>query len=122
MSAIDPKRGELWEVNFDQTRGDEIRNLHPALVMNVPEAGRLRLRMVVPITSGNPGFLKHFWMVGIIANDANGLDHDSFADTFQFKSVSIDRFIYRRGKITSIDLLEEITAAITLCIGLNPPR
>lgn len=122
MSAIDPKRGELWEVNFDRTRGDEIRNLHPALVMNVPEAGRLRLRMVVPITSGNSGFLKHFWMVGIKRNDANGLDHDSFADTFQFKSVSIDRFIYRRGKITSIDLLEEITAAITLCIGLNPPR
>lgn len=119
MAIIDPKRGEIWNVNFDRTRGDEIRNIHPALVMNVRDAGRLKLRMVVPITTGNPGFLRHFWMVGIRANDSNGLDHDSFADTFQFKSVSVDRFVNLRGTITSRDLLMEVMSAIALCIGLR---
>ena len=67
MAAVDPKRGEIWNVNFDPTRGDELSNLHPALVMNIRDAGRLKLRMVVPITTGNPGFTKHFWMVGVLA-------------------------------------------------------
>ena len=116
MVNIDPKRGEIWNVDFDKTRGDEIRNLHPALVINRSDAGRLRLRLVVPITTGNPSFSRHFWMVGIHANATNGLDHDSFLDTFQLKSVSVERFIGRRGHITSQKLLTDILAAIALCI------
>lgn len=120
MARIDPKRGEIWNVNFDPTRGDEISKVRPALVMNVREAGRLNLRMVVPITTGNSGFSRHFWMVGIRANAKNGLNQDSFADTFQFKSVSVDRFIDRRGAITSRALLDDVKAAIALCIGFKP--
>ena len=116
MANTDPKRGEIWNVNFDRTRGDEIRNLHPALVINRSDAGRLRLRLVVPITTGNPSFSRHFWMVGIRANATNGLDHDSFLDTFQLKSVSVVRFIDKRGHITSQNLLTDILAAIALCI------
>lgn len=119
MAAVDPKRGEIWQVNFDRTRGDEINNPHPALVVNVRDAGRLNLRMVVPITTGNRGFLKHFWMVGIVANPTNGLDHDSFLDTFQLKSVSVDRFRYRRGHVASEKLLNDVLAAIALCMGIK---
>ena len=118
MSNIDPKRGEIWHINFDRTRGDEMSDLRPALVVNVKDAGRLNLRMVVPISTGNPGFNKHFWMVGIRANSSNGLGHDSFLDTFQLKSVSLDRFQYRRGHITSKKLLNDVLAAIALCIGI----
>ncbi len=121
MAAINPKRGEIWQVNFDRTRGHEIHEPHPALVINVQDAGRLNLRMVVPITTGNPGFLKHFWMVGIRPNERNGLTHDSFLDTFQLKSVALERFKYKRGNIRSQKLLNEILAAITLCIGYKPP-
>ena len=117
MANVNPIRGEIWNLSFDRTRGDEISNLHPALVMNVRNAGRLKLRMVVPVTTGNPSFNRHFWMVGIRANATNGLDHDSFLDTFQLKSVSVERFIDKRGHITSRDLLNEILAAIALCIG-----
>ena len=83
MEFVDPRRGEIWNVNFDRTRGDEISKEHPALVMNTRDAGRLNLRMVVPITTGNLEFLRRFWMVGIRANATTGLDHDSCADTFQ---------------------------------------
>ena len=120
MPNIDPKRGEIWHINFDKTRGDELSNPHPALVMNAQDAGRLDLRMVVPITSGNPGFSKHFWMVGIRANATNGLEHDSFLDTFQLKSVSLERFKYKRGHIRSQKLLKDVLAAIALCIGFEP--
>ena len=117
MQSFDPKRGEIWNINFDKTRGDEISKPHPALVMNLEAAGRLKLRMVVPITTGNIGFNKHFWMVGIRANATNGLDHDSFLDTFQLKSVSLERFKCKRGHIRSQKLLNDVLAAIALCIG-----
>lgn len=120
MPNANPKRGEIWQVNFDRTRGDEIHEPHPALVINLQDAGRLELRMVVPITTGNPGFNKHFWMVGIRANATNGLCHDSFLDTFQLKSVSLDRFQFRRGHITSRKLINDVLAAIALCIGIKP--
>lgn len=113
----DPKRGEIWNVSFDKTRGDEIKNMHPALVINIRNAGRLKLRLVVPITTGNSSFQRHFWMVGIRANSSNGLNHDSYADTFQLKSVSLDRFVNKRGDITSRQVLNEVLAAIALCIG-----
>ncbi len=58
MAQVDPKRGEIWNVNFDRTRGDEINNMHPALVINIREAGRLELRLVVPITTANPRLLE----------------------------------------------------------------
>lgn len=119
MEQVNPKRGEIWNVNFDKTRGDEIKNIHPALVINNKDAGRLKLRLVVPITTGNPGFLKHFWMVGIRANATNGLDHNSYADTFQLKSVSSDRFVEKRGDITSRHVLNEVLAAIALCVGYD---
>ena len=119
MAQVDPKRGEIWNVNFDRTRGDEINNMHPALVINIREAGRLELRLVVPITTGNPGFLRHFWMVGIRANSTNGLGHDSYADTFQLKSVSLDRFVKKKGEITSRHVLNEVLAAIALCVGYS---
>jgi mRNA interferase MazF len=117
MAAINPKRGEIWTIRFDPPRGDEIKKQRRAIVMNIEDAGRLALRMVVPITTGNLGFRRHFWMVEIPAAKSNGLDHDSFADTFQFKSVSIERFVSRIGVLTDTRLMHEITSAIVLCIG-----
>lgn len=80
------------------------------------------MRMVVPITTGNSGFRKLFWMVEIVADSDNGLRHDSFADAFQFKSVSVDRFLSQLGVIRSQDLLHEIASAIALCIGYSLPK
>ncbi len=121
MPVVDPKRGEIWTINFDPTVGQEIRKIRPALVMSVRKAGRSSLRMVVPITTGKPQFQRLFWMVEIRANSTNGLNHDSFANTFQFKSISVDRFERRLGKITSKPLLYEVASAIVLCIGYRLP-
>jgi mRNA interferase MazF len=45
-----PKRGEVWLVDFDPGIGAEIQKVRPAVIINVDAIGRLRLRMVVPIT------------------------------------------------------------------------
>ena len=121
MALITPRRGEIWNIRFDPSIGDEIRKDRRAVVMNVEKAGRLKLRMVVPITTGNLGFRKLFWMVEILADSKNGLDHDSYADAFQFKSVSTDRFINRTGFIADPTKINDIASAIVLCIGYSLP-
>jgi len=43
-------RGEVWDVEFRPAVGAEIQKTRPAVVMNVPEVGRLPLCLVVPVT------------------------------------------------------------------------
>lgn len=116
--ATDPKRGEIWMVNLDPTRGDEIQKRRPAVVISSTGLGRLRLRVVVPLTSSWRGDLNSsYWMVPIPASTTNGLSRDSTADAFQVRSVSLDRFAGKRGQLEA-DLLEQVVAAVGIVIEI----
>jgi mRNA interferase MazF len=112
----DSQRGEVWAVRFDPSEGDEIRKIRPAVVMSVQGAGRMQLQIVVPITGWQPQFVQYFWMVNLPPTTDNGLTKESAADSFQIKSLSITRFQNRLGQLDS-DTLDEIAAAIALCVG-----
>lgn len=115
------QRGQVWDVEFDPQVGAEISKVRPAVVMNVPNVGRLPLHIVVPITTGSPTFSRYFWMVPLAADPHNGLTHDSFADTFQIKSLSAQRFVSLRGQLTTSQM-DQIAATVALCIGYTPPK
>jgi len=112
-------RGETWLINFDPTIGDEIQKTRPAVVISIRSAYRHKLQIVVPITTWQQPFSRDFWMIFIAATAANGLDKDSAANAFQVKSISEDRFVRKLG-IASTEQVDQITAAITLCIGYAP--
>ena len=111
-----PRRGEFWTVQFDPSVGAEIRKLRPAVVVNVDSIGRLPLRVVVPLTDWQPSFGAFPWFVLIPSSPKSGLTKDSGADAFQVKSVSENRLIRRIGDVTN-DQMDEIAAAIALCVG-----
>lgn len=111
-----PRRGEIWSVEFDPTVGAEQRKRRPAVVVGLDSMGRLPLRIVVPITSWRRAHAAHAWLVRIEATDSTGLDHDSLADAFQVKSLSIQRFNRRLGRLTDREM-RSIAAAIALCVG-----
>lgn len=113
------ERGHIWDVQFDPQVGAEIGKIRPAVIISMAGIGRLPLHIVVPITTGAPHFSQYFWMVPIAATPQTGLAHDSFADTFQVKSVSIERLIQPRG-LLSQTLVDKLAAAIALCIGYAP--
>ena len=115
-----PQRGEVWQVRFDPGEGDEIQKERPAVVVNVPEVGRMGLRIVVPFTNWRDGFLKYPWMVRIDPSDDNGLSKESAADAFQVKSLALTRFVDKLGILPSAEM-DSITAAIVLCVGYFPP-
>ncbi|MCA0458938.1 MAG: type II toxin-antitoxin system PemK/MazF family toxin [Chloroflexi bacterium] len=115
---LNPKRGEIWEVRFDPSEGDEIRKIRPAVVINIPQAGRMQLRVVVPITGWQPQFVNYFWMTQLSPDVTNGLSKESSADSFQIRSLSLNRFQRKLGTVSELKV-REIAAAIVLCVGFK---
>jgi len=115
----DPKKGEIWKVRFDPSKGAEIKKARPAVVVNEDKIGDLMLRIVVPVTGWRDKYKSIVWMVHLDKSPQSNLDKTSAADASQVKSVSVSRFVKRVGTIT-LDELEEVLAGISLCIGYNP--
>jgi len=113
--ATNPVRGEIWQVRFDPTKGDEIGKTRPALVLNPPSIGRLRLRIVVPVTDWKGKYATVPWLVHLVPTATNGLTKESAADCFQVKSISVDRFVRRLGSVSADDI-QEVSACVALCV------
>ena len=103
-------------IRFDPTQGAEIGKTRPAVVTSPQSVGRLPLRIVVPITAWQPKYATVPWLVYLRPTSRNGLIKDSAADCFQVKSVSVGRFEKCVGSVRA-DEVEEIAAAVALCVG-----
>lgn len=104
-------RGEVWQVSFDPTLGEEIQKTRPAVILNRDTLGILSLRVVVPLTSWRAEFASRPWMVRVEPSRENGLIRASAADAFQVKSVSALRLRQRLGAVTP-EVLERIVRTV----------
>lgn len=111
-----PTRGEVWRIRFDPAEGDEIKKIRMAVVVSENAVGRLRLKIVVPITEWNSRYANYPWFVRLTPIPSNGLTKESGADAFQVKSVSESRFLDRLGELTPSEL-DDIANAIAICVG-----
>ncbi len=114
--TTNPVRAEVWLIRFDPTKGAEIGKTRPAVVVNPPSVGRLPLRIVVPVTGWDSRYATVPWLVHLEPRPRNGLTKESAADCFQVKSVSVARFSSKIG-VVSGEEIEEISAAVALCVG-----
>jgi mRNA interferase MazF len=112
-----PVRGEVWRIRFDPAEGDEIKKVRTAVVISENAVGRLRLKIVVPITEWKPRYANYPWFVPLAPTHTNGLTKDSGADAFQVKSVSETRFLNRLGDLTPTQM-DDIANAIAICVGV----
>lgn len=112
---LPPVRGEVWRVEFDPVKGDEIRKSRPAIVISSDAFKPLKTKLVVPLTTWQEKFSISQWMVKIVADTDNGLDHDSAADALQLRCVSYERFSTKLGVVPA-PILDEITAAIAIVV------
>jgi mRNA interferase MazF len=103
-------------IRFDPSQGAEIGKTRPAVVTSPPSIGRLPLRIVVPVTAWQSRYANVPWLVHVRATGTNGLSKDSAVECFQVKSVSLNRFEKRLGSLRA-DNIEEIAAAVALCVG-----
>ncbi len=110
-----PLRGEVRRVEFNPSKGDEIQKLRPAVVISTDSFNPLKTKLVVPLTTWQERFSNAQWMFKIVADDSNGLDHDSAADALQLRCVSDERFITKLGVIQA-SILDEIATAIAIVV------
>ena len=101
-------------MNFSPQLGDEIRSIHPAVVVSSQVAGVLQLRSVVPITDASGD---HAWHVELFPDRTNGLTKECVADAFQCKSISLERFMSKRGILAAKDF-DAVMEAVLLCLGM----
>jgi mRNA interferase MazF len=104
-------RGEVWQVAFDPTLGEEIQKTRPAVIISRDSLGILSLRVVVPLTGWRQEFVGRPWMVRLEPTPDNGLTKASAADALQVKSVSTLRLRHRLG-IVATDALEQIVRTV----------
>lgn len=110
-----PKQGEIWMVEFDPVRGEEIGKLRPAVVLSNEMAGKLALRFVAPVTDWKERYESYPWFAEIEPTRRNGHSKKSGADAFQCKSVSLERFARRIGIIEE-DLFDDIVNRLNFCL------
>ena len=115
-TSHNPRRGEIWDVNFDPTIGTEIQKKRPAVVVNVNSIRHLKIRLIAPITSWKKEYAGKIWIVNIKPDAFNGLSWESAVDTMQIKGADVQRFIRQRGKLNTAQM-DDITAAIAAIIG-----
>ncbi len=108
-------QGEIWRVDFAPKVGDEIDKIRPAIIVSNNSVGRLRLKIVVPVT--DPGANIQSWHVPLKPDVSNGLSKPSIADCFQVKSISNDRFVSKLGALSEEDL-DEVKVCLAKVLDL----
>jgi mRNA interferase MazF len=116
----DPKRGEVWIVDLEPIVGQEMSKERPCIVISSNAAGRLDLRLVVPLTTWQEKFAGRFWLTRVEPSPGSGLDHVSAADTFQVRSVSVERFATRRSSVLPEDVMKRIVQTLAVTVDYEP--
>lgn len=110
-----PKRGEVWWVDLNPTKGSEIRKTRPVVVISSDTLRALPLRLVVPITGWKQQFKKQYSHVYLSPSKLNGLGKASAADTLQLRATALERFQSKLGSLTASELAE-VAAAIAAVV------
>jgi mRNA interferase MazF len=110
-----PKRGEIWLVDLNPTKGQEIQKTRPVIVISSDIYQPIALRIVIPITSWQEKFETRPFMVKISPTPENRLDRDSAGNVLQVRSVSTERFVRQIGRIEN-EPLQELLAGLVICV------
>jgi mRNA interferase MazF len=112
---VNPRRGDIWLVDFGQPVGREQAGRRPAVVVSADALndGPSGVVMVVPVTSARRGLPSH---VEIDAGDS-GLDDVSYAKCEDLKSVSDRRLISQLG-VADVEAVFEMERAIRFLLDL----
>lgn len=105
------KRGEVWLVNLDPTRGSEIKKTRPAVIITVDALNRARRTVVVvPLSSSaqpRPPI--------VVAVPSAGPGSAAVCD--QVRAVDKTRLVERIGKLSNVDLLS-LSSGVRQVLGL----
>lgn len=115
------RRGDIWLVDLEPTRGAEADKARPVVLVGNDGANRMAARLgrgvvtVVPLTSNTARVYP--FQVLITDQGSNGLDRPSKAQAEQVRSIDATRLVARIGRITPAES-ERLDAALRLHLAL----
>ncbi len=115
MMQINPRRGEIWLVDLEPTRGSELQKIRPMVVLSSDTIRLLTVRVAVPLTGWQEHFASTPWKVRVEPDAQNNLSKTSAADSLQIRCLSLERFSKRLGLLPK-SVVEEIIYAVNYCL------
>jgi mRNA interferase MazF len=115
MSAVQPLRGEVWDLNFDPVTGHEQAGTRPAVILSedIFNEGPAELIVVAPITRTSR---KIRWHVAVSPPEG-GLVSESFIQCENVRSVSKQRLKRLRGRISG-GTFQQVEDRLRILLGL----
>jgi mRNA interferase MazF len=112
-----PRRGEIWLVDLEPTRGAEIKKTRPALIIQNDIGNRASpLTIVAPISSK---FSLPLYPIQVRVNAREGgLTEDSVVLLNQIRSIDKTRLVKRVGRLTAITM-QSVDVSIRISLGLT---
>jgi mRNA interferase MazF len=114
MKGLNPRRGEVWLVNFNPGRGSEQRGIRPALIIQ-NDTGNIyaATTIVAAITST----LKEFPVTVILSPGEGGLKQRSMVNLAQLLTIDKARLQKRLGQLGDA-VMERINDALRLSLDV----
>ena len=111
-----PKRGEVYLVEFDPTRGAEIQKTRPAIIIQNDISNRWSPIVIVSAITSR-GAEKVYPTNVIIRASEGGLFQDSLILLNQIRSIDKERLVRRLGKVRA-ETMNEVDRALLISLGL----
>lgn len=113
----DPRRGDIYLVNFDPTVGSEIRKNRPALILQNDVGNRFSPITIVAAITSHVRYPLYPTEV-IVQAPEGGLSIDSVVLLNQIRSIDRQRLIRWLGTIHP-DTMEQVDRALQISLGLK---
>jgi len=115
MTRPNPRRGEVWQIEFGATRGREQSGRRPGLIMSADDYNKspAGLVVVLPITR-TPSRVP--WHLPLLAGEG-GLSDGGSILCDHIRSVSLDRLAELTGSV-SYPVLEEVQRLVQYLLDL----
>lgn len=112
--VVEPRAGEVWNVDFEPRVGREQGGVRPALVISMDYFNRAPngLHYLAPMTGTDRNLRYHIR----VAPPEGGLSKPSVIMCDQAKSQSVMRLLERRGTV-SAETLDRVRRMVAACIG-----
>jgi len=114
MNGSNPRRGEVWLVNFDPARGSEQKGVRPALVVQ-NDTGNVYASTT--IVSAITSTIREFPVTVVLSAGEGGLQRLSLVNLAQLLTIDKGRLRRRLGNLNET-VMEKVNEAIRISLDV----
>jgi mRNA interferase MazF len=114
-----PKRGEIYFVNLDPTRGREQAGKRPVLVVSIDAINQLPLVVTVIVGTKGENMPRDYPTNVRVTPEESGLPLETVFMGFQIRSLDASRFPENSAGELSDKIMEKIENAVKYCLGFK---